>query len=79
MSKFVDGDVVALIVHAVGADTGAKASVVVSHAAFPGMTGTARGVDSDFRTDEVCFVFWEAELAEDGRHAFGCKGFLVGV
>ena len=79
VAELMDGNVVAFVIHAVVANTGAKTGIVGAHVAFPCVAGTAGGVDCDVGADEVNLVGSKAETTEDGRHAFGGESFFVGI
>ena len=68
VAHLVDGDVVALVVHAVLLDARPQVRLVALEAGARGVAGAARGMDVDARGDEVGPVLRKAELHEEVRN-----------
>jgi hypothetical protein len=66
MPELVDGDVVALVVHAVGADARAQMRLVPAALRAPGVTGAARRIDLDVRRQVARALLAESKFYQDG-------------
>ena len=71
VAELVDGDVVALVVHAVGVDARPQVRLVVAHARAQRVAGAARRIDGDAVGEEAGALGREAEAGEDARQVLG--------
>ncbi len=68
MSKFVNSNIVALVVHTAFCNPCTQVSHIALHFASPSVTSTTGRVNTDFCCDRVCLFARPAQIGKDSRN-----------